>query len=211
MAKAAAKHGLSLFGLTEEHLAAIGSVCVAWAGLEQELAFFINELIPIPDPNGRSIISGIRGIEPKIPIARAFARIRIQEDEKFKMVDTTLTVIDKDLRPRRNQAIHSLWIADELPQRLKIEPKFYKQPFKARKVEFHHLVPMSDDDLRKLANELVLASNAIVQATMLYLRDCKDGPKPWPDICALLDRIRKQDQGRTHAYPPKRGKKSGRV
>ena len=83
------------------------------------------------------------------------------DDAKFKMVDSLLTTIDGDLRNRRNRAAHDLWVlGDATTERLKIGPKFYKEPHKARNVKFFDAVPMTDDDIRKLGNEIVIVCNA---------------------------------------------------
>jgi hypothetical protein len=185
-------YGLPLFGLSETHLTAMGSVCVAWATLEQQLVFFIGELIPLENLPDRHVISGLVGVDPKVELARGFGRIRIEDDKKFQMVDDLLTFIGSHLRTRRNRAIHDLWIAGETAERLKIAPKFYKEPFKARRVEFWRSTPTTEDDVRKLANEIVIASNAISVAAMLYARDRDGAPQPWPDICAELNQIRSQ-------------------
>lgn len=177
---------LPTFGLSENHLAAIGSVCLSWAMAEQSINFMICNFIPIDDMKGKNVFCGHIDMKHKIELAKYFSRLRITDHSKFKITETFLSRLS-DFGPERNRVAHDVWVVGaHPPERLQLKPSIKKPAAEPPILQTISEVSMSDNDIRKTAQDIQSLSMAVTTISFFYLRDQKDGLTPWPDISHLL-------------------------
>lgn len=183
------------FGLTEEHLAAIGSVCVAWGQAEQSLNFLIGALMPIADLKAKNVFAGTIGMRHKIILAKHLARLRIVDNTKFEIAEGFLNRLS-DYAPERNRIVHDLWAlgASTSPTRLQLRPAIRKpkagDPAVLMTVSE---VSMSARDIRYVTDAIASLSQAITIIAFFYLRD-QERTAPWEGISHMLPPKPKPDK-----------------
>ncbi len=96
------------YGLEEEHLAAIGRVCVSWSVMDSTLSYLVSTLAGVDDVLDSSALTGPMKMGEKIEIARALGHQKLSP-ENFHGLDQLLNAIDGTLRTERNRIVHDDW------------------------------------------------------------------------------------------------------
>mgnify|MGYP006919674258 CR=1 FL=1 len=93
-----------------DHLQAVGYVCVEWSLLEEAMDLMLASLIPLPADDVFRCISVNADIRAKIQMAKGMCLAHGLEWSNDLI--TVLDYIDNDLRVTRNRYVHDSWGAD---------------------------------------------------------------------------------------------------
>lgn len=96
--------------LSDEHLAAIGRVTVAWTELEKALESIVWLLAPLEQPNAQAVTTHITA-RAQLDIVRSLARLATRDTALVEKLDNHIKFISKKLSVKRNEAVHSKWFA----------------------------------------------------------------------------------------------------
>jgi hypothetical protein len=173
------------YGLEEEHLAAIGRVCVSWSVMDSTLSYLVSTLAGVDDVLDSSALTGPMKMGEKIEIARALGHQKLSP-ENFHGLDQLLNAIDGTLRTERNRIVHDDWSADPdttTPTRLNSRPRYEKRPNQPRSMVYFTQTDQDTKEVVLVASLIDKADFSLMAAAIYALRDrTKDEPHPWPDI-----------------------------
>lgn len=165
--------------LTDDHLRAIGRVCVAWSWLEQHVDIVLATFIPMADLIEARCITANTGLRDKLAMVRSFAFTRISNASQREDLDTLLNQIDNDLRIARNGVVHHQWGFDKNLVPTQYRLKFtYKKPqaHQPKVMESYEEFPTTPDEINKVADSLDEAAEALMTELSHYLASRPPSP-----------------------------------
>ena len=171
------------WGLSDDLLAAIGSVGVSWGALDHETGKLATYLFTGPYTGNTHILTGTVEFKGRLALIRSLAHDRIQNRTAFSDLDTLLVFIENDLRAERNRITHDVWLSGG-KLHVQIKPKFAKKPFAAREMETWHETSVEFDDVATLARLITDVGTAVGKAAFNYVKDHPTGQDTWSDIFA---------------------------
>ena len=169
------------WGLSDNLLAAIGSVSVSWGSLDHETGKLATYLFTAPYTHNSHIITGTVGFKDRLELIRALAYQQVTNEKALADLDLLLGFIENDLRPERNRVTHDLWISGG-NLHVQLKPRFVKKPFAAREMETYHETDVAPDDVATLSLLINDAGVAIGRAAISYVKHPDSGPDSWPGI-----------------------------
>lgn len=194
---------ISSYGLTEDHLAAIGAVCVSWSMLESQLNAFLSCLLPPEDKNTFAIFMGTCDFRTKIELTRALAHERLKDRKVFDRLDAFLNTIDMQLRPERNRFVHDMWLTTSpVPEHVNLKPRYIKTPYKPRELKVEFKSTTTVDEVREFAALVAWFGQMFYMAMACHRADLSGDGKPWPDIFASPLDLLNQYLDRRSPTPP---------
>ena len=165
--------------LTDDHLRAIGRVCVAWSWLEHHVDIVLATFIPMADLIEARCITANTDLRDKLAILRSLAFMRISDTNQREDLDKLLTRIDNELRTARNGIVHRKWAFDENLIPTQYLSKFtYKKP-QARQpkvMESYEEFPTTPEEINKVADSLDEAARALMEELSRYLASRTPSP-----------------------------------
>jgi hypothetical protein len=181
---------LETFGLGDDFVAAIGSVCVSWSTAEHAMNFVLQLFAPVNDLSVANCLISPIDISTKFGLAKSLARLRLTDHGKFETIEKVINILAHDLGPKRNRTVHDSFStttpgADIL--QLQFQPKIAKpQSNTPKELTVVREKRTSAKEIRELAHQIKDAAIALNHLGFAYITDCQDGPTPWPDISHLL-------------------------
>lgn len=169
------------WGLSDNLLAAIGSVGISWGSLDHETGKLATYLFTAPYTSDSHIITGTVGFKDRLALIRALAYERVTNKEAFTDLDLLLGFIENELRTERNRVTHDLWISGG-NLRIQLKPRYIKKPYAAREMKTYHETDVAPDDVATLSLLINDVAVAIGRAAISYLRLPSSGPDSWPGI-----------------------------
>jgi hypothetical protein len=141
----------------------LGYICIHWGWVETALNDIIEFLAPLEPGQASQAITGNAEIRSKIQIVRALAFLRQPFKEWFDLMSSILDWIDSDLRPLRNNYVHSGWFAPKGRRTLRVRKTKFKKPQAFQLVlTTEEDIPIKLRELRRLRNDLFKAVRKLV-------------------------------------------------
>ncbi|MDP3411226.1 hypothetical protein [Bosea sp. (in: a-proteobacteria)] len=128
----------------------LGRMAMDWSVLERVVGDLIAQLTPLPDGDIKNVIVGNADIRDRLQMAKGLAFIRSFDDDWLDDVLFLLDFVDNDLRPKRNQAIHSEWFRGSRLRRRSLKTKITKPQAFMRELETEKTENVKLSELRKL-------------------------------------------------------------
>jgi hypothetical protein len=95
-------------GSLADHATAIGGLCIAYAGLEQNIDSLIGALCGLRDDQLRSFTSQMALVK-KLPTVKALGLLRQPQQSWYDDLDLFAWAIDQHIAPNRNEFVHGAW------------------------------------------------------------------------------------------------------
>jgi hypothetical protein len=136
----------------------LGRITMEWARLEGAVNEAIGLLAPLEEGSVTEVVIGNADMRGKVQMMRGLAFIRKRDDTWFDDVNYVLSIIDNDLRVRRNEFIHAEWF---IPKR-KLELKTFKTKLKRpqafmMELETQQNIPITMREMRRLTKDMQTA------------------------------------------------------
>ncbi len=165
-------------GLPDEHLRAIGFVCVAWNYLEQEVTQYLATMIPVQTLKDIHVMGAELDIRDKLALLRGFAFNRINDHEMRDELDDIINHIDNELRSDRNRIIHDSWVQGAGPTKRLRYKTAYKKPESRQPLRLTTFeeVEMSVEDIQEVGNRIGKAMGRLTINRGLFIQ--KYDPQP---------------------------------
>lgn len=169
------------WGLSDELLAALGSVGVSWGSLDHETGKLATYLFTAPYTGNSHIITGTVGFKDRLALIRSLAYQQVTNEKALADLDLLLGFIENDLRSERNRVTHDLWISGG-NLRVQLKPRFSKKPSAAREMETWNETNVAPDDVATLSLLINDVGVAIGRAAISYVKHPDSGPDSWHSI-----------------------------
>lgn len=154
----------------DEHVKAIGWLCIKWAHIELMLNQFIILLTPIYDEDIQKSLTSNMSMSDKIKVVDALTFIRRPSDGAHEAVRSLLNMIDNELRPERNKCVHDFWgVGAEGAIRTHEKSKI-KKPQANQPLELitHETVLVSSDEIWGLVTKVNETTAALMTSYVQY-------------------------------------------
>jgi hypothetical protein len=137
--------------VSEEHAAAIGYVAIRWSGVEEALRYVVARLLGI-DGYGPIVITANLNAPAILNLITVL--LSLAADDTLISTWQTLFVRHEELRPKRNEAIHSEWqVVGDIHMALR---------YKARQHFTFSFVEVPTEKLNDLSEKALLLSEDIL-------------------------------------------------
>lgn len=180
------------FGLSVDQLAAIGSVSVAWAYLDQSTSRFATCMLLPAEHQDIAIIADAVEFRSRIGLIRSIAYNHVEDRGAFDALDKLLVFVESDLRSERNRVTHDQWLSGgEI--RVQLKPRFLKSPKQPREMSTYHDTPVQPDDVPSLSRLIDEIAVSFERAANVYSAFPEHIPASWPEIFSpLLEKLNRR-------------------